>query len=186
MTGTSFETYLLAIIANIMMAQTVLHNSMEDAMGASVGQTSQYEPAVIYDGVSMYHMIFCSQDSSNRLLYCNSKDGENWNYVGQIAGDTTGSSPAIALSQSPSFSGPPNPNFLVAIYRANDPSNRILYSTLNINDMYAGWVDGGQVGNESAKWISALARQGQRAVTLYYLSNDPSNRILWTQFTPAG
>jgi hypothetical protein len=156
-------------------------------MGAEIGQTSQYQPAVIYDGVTEYpyHMLFCSQDSSNRLLYCDSEDGQNWNYMGQVAGDTTGSSPAIALAQGGSFEGPPNPNLLVAVYVANDPSKRILYSILDLNEdrNTRGWKDMGQVGGESAHWVFALARQGSTTVNLYYLSNDNTNRILETQFT---
>jgi hypothetical protein len=158
---------------------------MEVIMGAEIGQTSQYEPAVIYDG-SSYHMVFCSQDASNRLLYCDSQDGQKWNFIGQVVGDSTGSSPAIALSQAPSFEGPPNPNLLVAVYVANDPSKRILYATLDLNEdrNSRGWREGGQVDGESAHWVFALARQGSRTVSLYYLSNDNTNRILETQFTP--
>jgi hypothetical protein len=155
-------------------------------MGAEIGQTSQYEPAVIYDGVSLYHMLFCSEDSSNRLLYAASPDGQNWNYIGQVGGETTGSSPAITLSQEPSFEGPPNPNLLVAVYVANDPSKRILYAILDLNDdpNTRGWRYGGQVDGESAHWVFALAQQGSTTVNLYFLSNDNTNRILEVQFKP--
>jgi len=145
-------------------------------MGAEIGQTSQYEPAVIYDGGSSYggysyHMLFCSRDSSNRLLYCDSQDGQNWNFIGQVSGNTTGSSPAIALSQN--LSSSPPLNLLVAVYVANDPSKRILYSTLDLteNRSARGWRDRGQVDGESAHWVFALAQRGSWPINLYYLSN---------------
>jgi hypothetical protein len=103
-------------------------------MAVEIGQTSQFQPAVIFDGLGTFHMLFVSQDSSNRLLYVTSGDGENWT-EGPPTGQTTHSAPAIALCQGETSSGPPNPNLLVAVFIANDPSNRILYSALNLTDI---------------------------------------------------
>ena len=150
-------------------------------------QNSQYDPAVIDDGVTLYryHMLFCSQDPSNRLLYCDSLDGQNWNYIGQVGGNTTGSSPAIALSQE-TVPGGLSTNLLVAVFVANDPSQRMLYATLDLNEdrNRRGWRDGGQVGTHVTQGVSALAQQNSRTVNIYYISDDPSQRILEIQFTP--
>jgi hypothetical protein len=156
-------------------------------MGAEIdGQTSSHQPAIVYDGFGMYHMLFVANDPSNRLLYATSSDGQNWSFVGQVGGESTGSAPAIALSQIPSFEGPWDQNYLVAIYVANDPSNRILYAILNLNDnpTSRGWRPEGQVGGESAHGVFALVQERSATVNVYFTANDDTNRLLEAQFTP--
>jgi len=159
-------------------------------MGDYFGQTSQFQPAVIFDGREYYHMLFVSQDSSNRLLWITSKDGQNWDGPFHDTGQTTHSAPAIALY--PAVDG--NPNLLVAILIANDSSNRILYSTLDLDEYYrtlsgnktqAGWVSQPQVGTESAHAIYAWSVPGlSPQVNLYYLANDNTSRLLQQSFNP--
>jgi len=162
-------------------------------MGAYFGQTSQFQPAVIHDGRDHYHMLFVSQDSSNRLLWITSKDGQNWTGPSGDTHQTTHSAPAIALY--PAVEGT-NPNLLVAILIANDPSNRILYSTLDLDEFYedlnsnpprnfAGWVSQPQVGTESAHAVYAWSVPGPPArVNLYFLANDNTGRLLQQSFNP--
>src|ERR1700693_5444162 len=98
-------------------------------MGQEIGQTSQHQPAAVFDG-STYHMVFSSNDNTNRVLYVTSSDGLNDWTGGPDPGQTTGAAPALALFQPPSFQGPPNPNLLVLVFVSNDPTDRILYSVL--------------------------------------------------------
>lgn len=154
-------------------------------MAVEIGQTSQFQPAVIFDGLGTFHMLFVSQDSSNRLLYVTSGDGENWT-EGPPTGQTTHSAPAIALYQGETSSGPPNPNLLVAVFIANDPSNRILFSALNLNDIggTASWNFVGQVPGESAHGVYAWGTKGELPqVTVYFLANDDTGRLLERSFT---
>jgi hypothetical protein len=158
-------------------------------MGTETGQTSQLAPAVIYDNVSTYHMLFKSNDSSNNLLYMTSTDGQNWDFNAspQPTGQTTSAAPAIALYQYPSLEGGFITNQLVGVFKANDNSDRILYATLDLNEPAneRGWRFGGQVGSESAQWVTALSRGGDNpSVSVYYISADSSDRILETNFTP--
>jgi hypothetical protein len=160
-------------------------------VGAFIGQTSQFQPAVVYDGLGTYHMLFVSQDSSNRLLYVTSTDGQNWT-GGPFTEQTTHSAPAIALYQVPSLTEPGQftTNLLVAILIANDPSNRILYSILDLNAFYAkdpalAWATKPQVSTESAHGVYAWSIPGPSPrVNLYFLANDDTGRLLQQSFDP--
>jgi hypothetical protein len=158
-------------------------------MGNFFGQTSQFQPAVIFDGSATsfsYHMLFVSQDSSNRLLYAFSPNGQDWT-GGPGVDQTTHSAPAIALYQVPALTGGFNPNLLVAIFTADDPSNRILYSTLDLNEApgQVGWRFVGQVGGESAHGVYAWSTSGESPqITVYFLANDDTGRLLEHPFTP--
>jgi hypothetical protein len=154
-------------------------------MGTEINQTSQHQPAVVFDG-SNYHMVFISKDSSNSVLYVSSPDGLNWT-LGPATGQTSSTAPALALFQRKSLTdGPPDPNLLVAVFVANDPSDRILYSILNLNDdsTTRGWRFVGQVGGESAHGVFALGSISPLAVTVYFLANDNTGRLLENRFTP--
>jgi len=152
-------------------------------MATEIGQTGQTQPAAIFDG-AVWHLLFLSQDSSNRLLYVTSSDGGVSWAMGPGTSQFTDSAPAIALVQRPQPAGPPNPNLLVAVFIANDPSNRILYSVLDLNESpdLRAWRFGGQVGGESA--LSVYAVGSSEAVTVFFLANDDSRRLLRAQFTP--
>jgi hypothetical protein len=179
------------LLNSILTAQTrTLPNNISlfqggAVMGADInGQTSQDHPAVVYDGNGLWHMLFRAQDSSNRLLYATSSDGQSWGFVGQVSGESTGSAPAIALSQGPTPTG--FQNYVVAIYVANDSSNRILYSILNLEEDVntRNWRPEGQIGGESAQQVFAAGQPGSTAVNVYFLANDSSDRLLEHQFTP--
>jgi hypothetical protein len=157
-------------------------------MGQAIGQTSRHQPAVVFDG-SNYHMVFSANDDSNRILYVTSSDGLNWTDPGIPTNETSGAAPALALYQIPSLTGgPPNPNNIVLVFVANDSSDRVLYVTLDLNvDVNdRAWRDRGQVGGETGHAVFALnTGQGTRtSVTVYFTSNDPTNRLLEHQFMP--
>jgi hypothetical protein len=166
-------------------------------MGTYIGQTSQLAPAVVFDNntyngnTPTFHMLFKSNDSSNRLLYVTSKDGQNWVYDpdSQPSGQSTSAAPAIALYMTDTFQGEtPDTFLLVGSYVANDSSKRLIYTTCNLLALPPrGWTDGVQVNQESAQWVSTLTGGvgvNDDSVHLYYISKDNSNRILETQFTP--
>ena len=157
-------------------------------MGAETGQSSNLAPAVVFDNVSHFHMMFRANDSSNRLIYVTSTDRKNWSLaVPQPGGESTSSSPALALAQSPNLiGGGLSQNKLVAVYIANDSTQRLLFVTRDLTEPNAGWdLPGREIPNESAHWVSALTNNGPSAtVSLYYIAEDPSFRILETQFTP--
>jgi hypothetical protein len=148
------------------------------------GQFSDLVPSVVKahinnGGELRHHMIFKANDPSNRLLYFTSRDGKtNWT-AGPDTGQTTSAAPAIVLHKVG------NDNRLVAVFIAEDASKRILWTTLDLDEDFeqAGWRFHGQVGHESAQWVSAT--EGTRPlVRLYFIANDPSNRILETEFRP--
>jgi hypothetical protein len=155
-------------------------------MAQEIGQTSQYFPTVVFDGLTDYHMVFTSRDSTDRVLYATSGDGQNWNFVGDVDGQTTGSAPALALYVQDVLAGTPT-RLLVAVFVSNDSSKRILYAILDLNSdpNTRGWKFVGQVAKESAHWVFALGTQSASSVvTVYFLSNDNTNRLLEVQFTP--
>jgi hypothetical protein len=164
-------------------------------MGQPTGQTSKHQPAVVYDGqFQTYHMVFSADDSSNRIIYATSSDGlNNWTLGQQQPGQSTGSAPALALHQFPAFGGGFSTNLLVLVFVANDSSNRVLYSTLNLQDQHndpnnTGWSFQGQLGDESAHGVFALGFTQQPtnpSVTVYFTSNDPSNSLLEHNFIPS-
>jgi hypothetical protein len=157
-------------------------------MGQEIGQTSQHQPAVVFDG-SGYHMVFLSNDDTNRIIYVTSPDGENNWTLGPDTGQTSGAAPAVAVYQLPSLTGGPlNKNLLVLVFIANDPSNRVLFSILDLseNPNNRGWRFEGQVGGESAHGVFALATQSgtsNPSVTVYFTSNDSTNRLLEHQLS---
>lgn len=151
-------------------------------MGQEIGQTSRHQPAVVFDG-SGYHMVFSSNDNTNRILYVISSDGENNWTLGPDTGQTSGAAPALALCQVPSLTGgPPSRNLLVLVFVSNDPTDRVLYSILDLNEdpSTRGWRFQGQVGGESAHGVFALAtpQTSEGSVTVYFTSNDSTNRLL--------
>jgi hypothetical protein len=152
-------------------------------MGQEIGQESRHQPAVVWDG-SLLHMVFSSNDNDNRILYATSPDGLTWTLWGDT-GQTSGAAPALVLCQwaRPGEPGPDNFNLLVLVFVANDPSNRILYAILDLNDdpNLRAWKYVGQVGEESAQAVFAL---GGISVIVYFTANDPSNRLLWHTFDP--
>jgi hypothetical protein len=157
-------------------------------MSIEIGQTSQFQPAVVYDDLAaLFHMLFVSEDSSNRLLHATSQGGMIWtqdNGPADVAGQTTHAAPALVLCRSTNLAGVIATNMLVAIFIANDPSNRVLYATLDLNEDVndQSFRFRGTIPGESAKAIFAL--ESSPNVFLYLLSNDPSNRLLVTEFTP--
>lgn len=66
------------------------------------------------------------------------------------------------------------------VFIANDPSNRILYTWRNLDDADIHFVDAQPVPDESARAVSALG--SGNSVTAFFLSNDPSNRLLQAGF----
>ena len=94
-------------------------------MATEIGQTSRTHPAALQDGQGMWHLLFQSEDFSNRLLYVTSDDGGAGWAMGPGTGQTTSAPPAIALVP---------PNLLVAVFIANDTSWRVLYSVLDLNE----------------------------------------------------
>jgi hypothetical protein len=150
-------------------------------MGQEIGQSSRHQPAVVWDG-SLFHMAFSANDDTNRILYATSPDGLSWT-LGADTGQTSSAAPALTVSQ------PINPRFnwhlLVLVFVANDPSNRILFSVLDLteNPVTRGWRYVGQVGGESAQAVSALGGSFFD-VKCYFTANDSSNRLLLHSFVP--
>src|SRR5271168_2553097 len=76
-------------------------------MGTYIGQTSKFQPAVVLDIYSenadgVFHMLFVSSDSSNRLLHTFSPgfgadEGTVWEPVPSNTGQTTHSAPALVI-----------------------------------------------------------------------------------------
>jgi hypothetical protein len=157
-------------------------------MGVEVGQTSHHQPAVVREN-SQFHMVFSANDPSNRILYATSPNGStDWRLVGDT-GQTSGAAPALCLSYLPKSGHSRLWNLLVLVFVANDPSNRILYSILDLNEdpNTRGWRYVGQVGNESARAVFALGVGEQ--IICYFTANDPSilnpsNRLLSHVFNP--
>ena len=151
-------------------------------MGQEIGQSSPFPPAVGYDVFSsLFHMVFRANDNSNRILYATSPDGQNWT-LGPDTGQTSGAAPALVVSQG----DVEHWLLLLLVFVANDPSNRILYSILDLLDdpNTRGWRYIGQLGGESAQGVSCLGLRGPGEVTVYFTANDPSNRLLEHTFIP--
>jgi hypothetical protein len=171
-------------------------------MGIYIGQTSQFQPAVVLDIYSenadgVFHMLFVSSDSSNRLLHTFSPgfgadEGTVWEPVPSDTGQTTHSAPALVIYRDFDGQAGITANFLVAVFIADDPSNRLLYSTLDLNkwaaDQSTAWSPAQQVPGESAREIYACATTGEpgapgATVYVYFLANDDTGRILVASFT---
>jgi hypothetical protein len=171
-------------------------------MGIYIGQTSQFQPAVVLDIYSenadgVFHMLFVSSDSSNRLLHTFSPgfgadEGTVWEPVPSDTGQTTHSAPALVIYRDFDGQAGITANFLVAVFIADDPSNRLLYSTLDLNkwaaDQSTAWSPAQQVPGESAREIYACATTGESGapgatVYVYFLANDDTGRILVASFT---
>jgi hypothetical protein len=151
-------------------------------MGYPIGQESRHQPAVVSDG-SLIHMVFSSNGDDNTILYATSPNGFDWT-LGADTGQTSGAAPALALSVREQ-NGTEIWKLLVLVFVANDPSNRILYSILDLNDdpNTRGWKYVGQVGGESAQAVFAFAGP-LSDVSVYFTANDPSNRLLVQDFNP--
>jgi hypothetical protein len=159
-----------------------------DIVIAGVGQTSRHQPAVVYDEVTgMFHMVFSANDDSNRIFYATTQFYEDlWN-LGPEPGQSTGAAPALALYQTPPELA--NISLLVLVFVANDPSNRILFSVLDLNEdtPLQAWRFRGEVRPpESAQAVSVTVSTDTQdnaypVVNIYFTSNDPSNRLLLTQ-----
>jgi hypothetical protein len=152
-------------------------------MATEIGQTSQAHPAAVFDG-KVWHMLFMSHDSSNRLLYVTSDDGGVAWAMGPGTGQTTSTAPGIALVQPPPpVPGVTAPTLLVAVFVANDSSARILYSVLDLNESpgLRAWRFGGQVAGESAISLYAV---GGRVATVFFTASDLSGRLLQAEFLP--
>jgi hypothetical protein len=154
-------------------------------MATEIGETSKAQPAAVFDLLGQEeHLLFVSKDTSNRLLYATSTDGGLSWALGPNTGQKTPAAPAIALVQQPLPEVGAVPNLLVAVFRANDPSNRILYSVLDLNVSPAlrTWRFRGQVGGESARSVYAVG--GTTEVSVFFLANDTTGRLLSVRFTP--
>jgi hypothetical protein len=154
-------------------------------MAREIGQFSWHQPAVVFDG-TLFHMVFTANDDSNRILYATSLDGNReFNFLlGPDTNQTSGAAPALSIYQPPPPWRPVK--LLVLVFVANDPSNRILYSILDLNEdpNTRGWRYGGQVGNESAQAVSTAVDPAGFATSVFFIANDSSDRILQTGFTP--
>jgi hypothetical protein len=107
-------------------------------------------------------------------------------------GQTTHSAPALVIYRNFDGEAGITANFLVAVFIADDPSNRLLYSTLDLNkwaaDQSTAWSAAQQVPGESAREVYACATTGEpgapgAAVYVYFLANDDTGRILVASFT---
>jgi hypothetical protein len=161
-------------------------------MAIEIGQTSRHQPAVVYDWASGFHMVFSANDDSNRIFYATAEgigEPDLWN-LGPDPGQTTGAAPALALYQTP----PEIANFslLVLVFVANDPSNRILFSVLDLTEdpgLQAWRFRGEMRPPESAQAVSVTVsssgdiRDAYPVVNIFFTSNDPSNRILLTRLS---
>jgi hypothetical protein len=170
-------------------------------MSTPIGQTSQFQPAVILDsggngGIGMSHMLFVSADKSNRLLHtfsaqepAGSSVGQKWESQPINTLQTTHSAPAVALYQTPAE------DLLVAVFIANDSTNRILWSALDLRLFYAKgdapWSPSTALTGESARAIYACGTIGATPsgesplVNVYFLANDDTGRLLVAPFVPA-
>ena len=151
-------------------------------MAREIGQFSWHQPAVVFDG-TLFHMVFTANDDSNRILYATSLDGNReFNFVlGPDTNQTSSAAPALSIFQDQRF------KLLVLVFVANDPSNRILYSILDLNEdpITRGWRYGGQVGNESAQAVFTPNLPPNFITVVYFTANDSSDRLLNTGFIPA-
>jgi hypothetical protein len=171
-------------------------------MSTYIGQTSQFQPAVVLDlysdnSLGFFHMLFVSRDSSNRLLHTFSPgfgadEGTVWEPLPSDTGQTTHSAPALVIYRNFDGEAGITANFLVAVFIADDSSNRLLYSTLDLNkwaaDQSTAWSAAQQVPGESAREVYACATTGEpgapgAAVYVYFLANDDTSRILVASFT---
>jgi hypothetical protein len=170
-------------------------------MSAPIGQTSQFQPAVILDsggdgGGGMSHMLFVSADSSNRLLYTTSAQirtgdsaDQKWDPDPIETGQSTHSAPGIAFYQTPTQ------NLLIAVFISNDSSNRILWSAMDLPTFYAGkgaaWSPSIALEGESARELYACGTIGITTagevplVNVYFLANDDTGRLLTVGFIPS-
>jgi hypothetical protein len=160
-------------------------------MATWIGQFSRHQPAVVYDGSGTLHMVFAANDDSNRILYRTSNFSIDEWILGPEPGQSTSAAPALALFQGPSLYNAPPLNLLVLVFIANDPSNRILFSILDLNvplELRA-WRFQGGVDEESAQAVSVTVapvepQEPIPVLNIYFTSNDPSNRILHTRIFP--
>jgi hypothetical protein len=156
-------------------------------MPFEIGEAIQFQPAVIFDDATGYHMIFVSRDATNRLRYATSRDGVRWQDSGDVDAQTSSAAPALALYEPPLVNGPPSKRFLVAVFISNDETKRLLYAIRNLDaDEPRAWKYIGQVCEESAHWVFAIGSLSgaTSGVNLYCVSNENANGLLEKQFVP--
>jgi hypothetical protein len=127
-------------------------------------------------------MVFSADDDSNRSLYAISLDGGSSWSLGPDTNQTSGAAPALSIYQSLEQ----KLKLLVLVFVANDPSNRILYSILDLNEAVdiRGWRYRGQVGNESAQAVFTPLDPPGYVISVYFTANDSSDRLLTHGFIP--
>ena len=102
---------------------------------------------------------------------------------------------AFTQSELVAFYQTPTQNLLVAVFIANDSSNRILWSAMDLPTFYAGkgaaWSPATVLEGESARELFACGTIGITTagevplVNVYFLANDDSGRLLTVGFIPS-
>jgi hypothetical protein len=162
-----------------------------------IGQNSPNQPAVVWEeggeGPS-YHMVFTSNDGTNKILYATSSDGlTNWT-LGPDTGQISSAAPALTQYIVFTEGGGLNPptittNLLVLVFVATDSSNLIQYAILDLteNPNYRAWRFGGSLGREifaRAVTVYPTFPGGDPLLTVYFTSNDATNTLAEYSFIP--
>jgi hypothetical protein len=162
-----------------------------------IGQNSPNQPAVVWEeggeGPS-YHMVFTSNDGTNKILYATSSDGlTNWT-LGPDTGQISSAAPALTQYIVFTEGGGLNPptittNLLVLVFVATDSSNQIQYAILDLteNPNYRAWRFGGSLRRQFAKALTlypTYTTSGVTLLTVYYTSNDATNTLVEYSFIP--
>jgi hypothetical protein len=174
--------------------------------GTAIGQNSPHQPAVVYDRARpgfvvytpLYHMVFTSNDGTNSILYATSPDGYTNLTVGPAPGLTSGAAPALAqyfvsTYKSAGIGGAweITTNLLVLVFVAT--SNLLEYAMLDLMEdpNYRAWRLGGRLARNFGQAVSVCPQffesqsaQGTQNLTVYYTSDDSTNRLLETSFVP--
>jgi hypothetical protein len=162
-----------------------------------IGQNSPNQPAVIWEEGGEgppFHMVFTSNDGTNKILYATSPDGLlNWT-LGPDTGQISSAAPALAQYIVFTGGGGLNPptittNLLVLVFVATDSSNLIQYAILDLteNPNYRAWRFGGSLGREifaRAVTVYPTSPGGDLLLTVYFTSNDSTNTLLEYSFIP--
>jgi len=153
-------------------------------MAHETGQFSWHHPAVVFEETFGGFGIWSSQPTTivTGFFMLTSLGRDDWS-LGPDTNQTSGAAPALSIYQSQQ----PKLNLLVLVFVANDPSNRILYSILDLNEdpNTRGWRYVGQVGNESAQAVFTPNLPPNFITVVYFTANDSSDRLLNTGFIPA-
>jgi hypothetical protein len=162
-----------------------------------IGQNSPNQPAAIWEeggeGPS-FHMVFTSNDGTNRIFYATSPDGLlNWT-LGPDTGQISSAAPALAQYIVFTGGGGLNPptittNLLVLVFVATNSSNLIQYAILDLteNPNYRAWRFGGSLGREIfARTVTVYPTfpGGDPLLTVYFTSNDATNTLAEYSFIP--